>query len=384
MKPLIFFGSGVSRPSGLPDVVRLTEAIFADRWAKHGDSNFYPKRAGDPPCAETKRCQEFLRRLLARVEPYYLERRGTAPNYEDLFFLVEQIQYDELAWDDNAALQSFRRETKRLSTDLSRSPNGIDSKFWFQNLTAICLDFIQCIVWHELRSINPSVGFDLLRDLTSLPGLEPLVICTVNHDVLVERALRDADIPYIDGFGKIENCIRFFDPSKFRASAGKAVMVKLHGSINWYRFRPDEGDFHDDRYGIPTSSYWDNPSVNGRRLTTLDAHPHFLTGSYNKIAQYGAGIFLSQMQEFDRALATHSVIVMSGYGWGDKGINMRLKNWLWEKRGRRILLLYEDLESLRSSKALFFQFEDLLGKEMLIPTGKWFCDSQVTDLMPYL
>src|SRR5882724_8580877 len=249
MKPLIFFGSGVSRPSGLPDVVRLTEAIFADRWAKHGDSNFYPKRAGDPPCAETKRCQEFLRRLLARVEPYYLERRGTAPNYEDLFFLVEQIQYDELAWDDNAALQSFRQETKRLSTDLSRSPNGIDSKFWFQNLTAI---------------------------------------------------------------------------------------------------------------------------------------PHFLTGSYNKIAQYGAGIFLSQMQEFDRALATHSVIVMSGYGWGDKGINMRLKNWLWEKRGRRILLLYEDLESLRSSKALFFQFEDLLGKEMLIPTGKWFCDSQVTDLMPYL
>jgi len=381
MKPLVFFGSGVSRPSGLPDVVRLTEAIFADRWSKHGDSNFYPKRAGAQPCAETKRCQEFLRRLLARVEPYYHQQRGTAPTYEDLFFLVEQVQYDELAWDDNAAIQPFRKETKQLSADLSRSP---DSKFWFQNLTGICLDFIQCVVWHELRSTSRPIGFDLLRDLTGLPGSELLVICTVNHDVLVERALRDADIPYIDGFGKAENGVRFFDPANFRSSEGKAAMIKLHGSINWYRFRPDDGDFHDDRYGIPTDSYWHNRSVDGRRLTTLDAHPYFLTGSYNKIAQYGAGIFLTQMHEIDRALDAHDIIIMSGYGWGDKGINMRLKNWLWGKRGRQILLLYENLESLRNSKALYFQFEKLLEKEMLIPVSKWFCDSKAADLAPYL
>ena len=124
--------------------------------------------------------------------------------------------------------------------------------------------------------------------------------------------------------------------------------------------------------------------MDGRRLTTLDAHAHFLTGSYNKIAQYGAGIFLTQMQEFDRALDTHSVIVMSGYGWGDKGINMRLKNWLWAKRGRRILLLYENLESLGHSKALFFQVEKLLEKQMLVPIGKWFCDSKIAGLAPYL
>lgn len=90
------------------------------------------------------------------------------------------------------------------------------------------------------------------------------------------------------------------------------------------------------------------------------------------------------MQEFDRALDTHSVIVMSGYGWGDKGINMRLKNWLWAKRGRRILLLYENLESLGHSKALFFQVEKLLEKQMLVPIGKWFCDSKIAGLAPYL
>jgi SIR2-like domain len=384
MKPLVFLGSGVSRPTGLSDVDTLTAAIFEDRWVKHGDSNFYPAPTHQSQCRETQRCQKFLSRLVKRVAPYYQEQRGSPPNYEDLFFLVEQVQNDELAWDDNASIQPFREEIKRLSADLSRSPNGIDSKFWFQNLTAISLDFIQCVVWHQLLSTSRPIGFDLLRDLTASPGSEPLVICTVNHDVLVERALHEADIPYIDGFGKAENGIRFFNPANFRTSEGRAAIIKLHGSINWYRFRRDNGDFGDDAYGIPTGSHWHNRSVDGRRLTTLDAHPHFLTGSYNKIAQYGAGIFLTQMQEFDRALDTHSVIVMSGYGWGDKGINMRLKNWLWAKHGRRILLLYENLQSLGHSKALFFQFEKLLEKQMLVPIGKWLCDSKIADLAPYL
>lgn len=74
---------------------------------------------------------------------------------------------------------------------------------------------------------------------------------------------------------------------------------------------------------------------------------------------------------------------MSGYGWGDKGINMRLKNWLWGKRGRKVLLLHEALESLRQSKALFFQFEKLIEKQMLIPRGKWFCDSKLEDIVHY-
>ena len=297
--------------------------------------------------------------------------------------MVEQVQADELGWEDNAAVHSFRCELKRASADLSRSPNGIDSQFWFQNLTAISLDFIQCVVWHELRSSHAPVGFGLLRDLAALPGDDPLVICTVNHDLLAERALRNADIAYIDGFGNAENGIRFFDPKTFRTNDGRAALIKLHGSINWYRFRPDNGDFHDDRYGIPTGSHWHNRSVDGRRLTNLDAHPHFLTGAYNKIAEYGAGIFLAQFREFDRALDAHDTVVMSGYGWGDKGINMRLKNWIWGKRGRKILLLYENLESLRRSKALFFQFEKLLEKQMFVPIGKWFCDSTIADFDPY-
>src|SRR5438552_15064 len=122
MKPLIFFGSGVSRPHGLPNVNELTNAIFENRWVKRGDSNFYPAQKDGSQCRATRRCQEFLRRLLKRVTPYYRRQRRTLPNYEDLFFLIEQLQNDELGWDDNAAVQSFREEIKNLSVDLKRSP----------------------------------------------------------------------------------------------------------------------------------------------------------------------------------------------------------------------------------------------------------------------
>ena len=384
MKPLVFLGSGVSRPTGLPDVYTLTAAIFENRWVKHGDSNFYPAPTQESKCRETERCQEFLGRLVNRVAPYYREQRGSPPNYEDLFFLVEQLQYDELALDDNAAVYPFRSEMKYLSADLSRSPNGIHSKYWFQNLTSISLDFIRCVVWHELRSAKSPVGFDLLLELVDLDDGQPLTICTVNHDLLVERTFRNAEIAYVDGFGPAEEGIRFFKPANFHANTGKAKIVKLHGSIDWFRFRSDGGDFHDDRYGIPQGSHWHNRTADGRRLTPLDSHPHFLTGSYNKIVQYGAGIFLAQMREFDNALDSHNLIIMSGYGWGDKGINMRLKNWLWAKSCRKILLLYEGLESLQHSKALFFQFDKLLEKQMLIPIGKWLRDSRRADVLQYL
>jgi len=201
MKPLIFFGSGVSRPHGLPNVDELTSALFENRWAKHGDSNFYAAQRAGARCPETQRCQEFLGRLTKAVASYYQKQRGSPPNYEDLFFLVEQLQYDEFAWDDNAAVYRFRQEIKRLSTDLSRSPNLVDSKYWFQNLTSTCVDFIQCVVWHELRSGKCPVGLDLLIELTDLDGAQPLTVCTINHDLLVERTFRDAGISYIDGFG---------------------------------------------------------------------------------------------------------------------------------------------------------------------------------------
>jgi hypothetical protein len=384
MKPLVFLGSGVSRPTRLPDVNTLSAVIFEDRWIKHGDSNFYPVTAQESRCRETQRCQEFLGRVMKRVAPYYQKQRGSPPNYEDLFFLVEQLQYDELAWDDNAAVYPFRNEMKRLSVDLSRSPNGIDSKYWFQNLTSISLDFIQCVVWHELRCAKSPVGFDLLLELVNLNGRQPLTICTVNHDLLVERTLREAGVAYVDGFNAAEGGIRFFDAANFQRATDAAKIVKLHGSINWFRFRPDGGDFHDDRYGIPEGSPWHNRMADGTRLTPLDSHPHFLTGSYNKTAAYCAGIFLAQMREFDRALDNHNLIIMSGYGWGDKGVNMRLKNWLWGKRGRKILLLYERLESLQNSKALFFQFEKLVEKQMLVPIGKWLCDSRLADILAYI
>jgi hypothetical protein len=46
MKLMLLLGSGVSKPSGLPGVQKLTEAVLTGRWFRHTDGKFYPLERG--------------------------------------------------------------------------------------------------------------------------------------------------------------------------------------------------------------------------------------------------------------------------------------------------------------------------------------------------
>lgn len=383
MKPLVFLGSGISKPSGLPDVAGLTAALLEPIWYKHTDSNFYRRRE-HAACPETQQCQVFLRRLMERVRPYYERHRQTEPNYEDLFSLVEQLMHEDLNWDENAAIEPFTAEMKIQVRDLCVPPTPVYGEYSFVRLASTTLNFIQCVVWHRLRFDAEPVGLKLLSEIAAFPTAKPLTICTLNHDLLVERFFKSVGTPVVDGFGPEEGGVRFFEKSEFRKTSEGPVLLKLHGSINWWRLRPNDGDPHDDRIGILTKSIHDCRSKSGRRFTDLESRPSFLTGSYNKIVSYGGGISLALMDELNQALEQHQCLVMSGYGWSDRGINMRLKNWLWGSRERRIILLHQDPESLHASKGLWASFDDFVKSEKLVLIRKWFCNASMDDLRAVL
>lgn len=380
MKPLVFLGSGISKPSGLPDVSKLTHALFEPAWYKHTDERFYPLSEGDNPCAETRLCQELLRRLMERLTPYYQRHRGTDPNYEDLFFILEQLEHEELAWEENAAIEPFLIEVKKLSRDLCVPPSPVYDDYTFQELASTTKDFIQCVVWRRLSFNGKPQGLELLLDLADLSPTEQLTICTLNHDLLVERLFESASVPIVDGFPERNEDLRFFERSQLQQASTGVVLLKLHGSINWWRMRPDNGDPYDDKIAIPAKPIRDCHSESGVRFSELASHPEFLTGSFNKIVSYGAGISLALMDEFNHALEQHQYVLMSGYGWGDKGINMRLKNWLWGNRQRKIVLLHEEPEQLRASKGLWASFEDFVSDGKLVPIRKWLCDTSLNDV----
>ena len=166
MKPLVFLGSGVSLPTfgDAGSLANLTEALFEEPWARTTSGTWLAKEPS--PTDEKPPCQEFLLRMRKLVEDYYFDQRGSRPNYEDLFYLIEQID-DELAWRGNASVEPFREKVKSLCADLCESRKSqYDDPL--RSLTGETLIFIQHVIAHKLHTNCPPVGFELLFSPTGL------------------------------------------------------------------------------------------------------------------------------------------------------------------------------------------------------------------------
>jgi hypothetical protein len=209
-----------------------------------------------------------------------------------------------------------------------------------------------------------------------------LDIFTLNHDLLPESLLAESSIPFADGFGAAEGHVRYFDPKVYESNC-KVRLFKLHGSVNWFRFRKKEGDVFNDRYGIQVGG--DSVFVrdeHGNLLNNLDVTPHFLTGINNKILAYGSGPVAEMHWWFHKQLKECTTIAMSGYGWNDKGINTRLMEWLHKPGNRRLVVMHESPETLTQSKSgMWHRYQPLADAGRIVPIRKWMQDTTLVELI---
>jgi hypothetical protein len=243
-------------------------------------------------------------------------------------------------------------------------------------------EFIRCVVHSGLVKIGEIRGLSLIEALARTDWIEKLDIVTVNHDLLVERLLGERGFGFADGFGKPAGDVRYFDSGTFYAES-KIRLFKLHGSINWYRFRGEPDNPFSDRYGIPIhGDVWHCKDENGRKLDNIDAIPWILTGTNNKAAQYGFSIYAEMHFWFHKLLQEHGTIAMSGYGWSDRGINGRLMQWLLSPDKRRLFLMHERLDELTSysKSSLWHRYEPLVSANRIIPIAKWMEHVSFDDL----
>ena len=245
------------------------------------------------------------------------------------------------------------------------------------------ISLIQNVVWNCLPRYTDPIGLDLLHDIYE--NTEYLDIATLNHDLLVENFLDSKQIEYCGGFGKQEGDVRYFQ-SELYDKGNKTNLFKLHGSINWYRFRSTKDGNTIDKYGMAVGrDHWHLKDENGHFVTNLDGYPLFLTGSNNKMLDYNFGIYRILHAKFDRSLKRKRIMVMSGYGWNDRGINGRLFEWLGSSINNRLILLHENPDDLKkySRSALWHRYDDLISDGRLIPITKWFLEVKFSDIEEY-
>lgn len=205
------------------------------------------------------------------------------------------------------------------------------------------------IVW-DLLSQEPH-RLDHLQIIEDAIKDAPAVhIYTLNHDTLIERFLNERGLRYIDGFGKEDSGVRYWNPEIFSVSEGTSHLYKLHGSIDWFRLRPDKGSGYDERIGIPViQDFWHTRTPDGRLQLPPDGRPMFLAGTFNKILQYIDEIYVDLHCQFVKSLRQVNLLIVSGYGFGDKAINAYIIRWLYDNSANRAIVLHPDPDALRNA-----------------------------------
>lgn len=230
----------------------------------------------------------------------------------------------------------------------------------------------------KLAGNSRAEGLALLDEIRKIEAETPLSIVTLNHDTLIEKHFSDEVV--CDGFVQFSVGSALFDPAQFdRKQDADVRLLKLHGSIDWFRYKGGNGTelalkiIGGDRDHLKDAEGNDLHVPTGRLL---------LAGTTNKELEYGSGVFLELMYQFHKRLKDTNLLIVSGYGFADKGINNRIWAWLDSKPENRIMILHANIEVLRLKAKPSFSFNMDRHKktQKFAIVDRWMCDCGIEDL----
>jgi len=358
-KITFLFGSGSSIPAGMPSTEKITEEIlFSKDIVRSTDENYYLWPNKNMGKGYVERMHIFLRKLKSELDGYY-KRFGRDANYEDLYYVVSQINDSETGEYPNPVVQSFIDGILPDVEPLLAGKKGETREKWtLRELACEARALIHDVVWGLLcKNPNKLDHLNVLRDACLDDELSYIDIFTVNHDTVLERYLSGNQIAFTDGFGEPENQVRYWKPDLFESKSHKVRIFKLHGSVNYFRFRPDGGDWYDELVGIPLKGDPDNTkNPQGKKQFAPDNRPMMLIGTANKIFSYVKPFYADLLYRFYSAMQDSGRLVICGYGFGDKEINTQIAYWIFSSHDFRLTIVDSELEGIRrKAPASIFQ-----------------------------
>ena len=351
MKLCFLLGSGISMPAGLPSVDKITKQVLSPEDSFRSSDEVYRSTLEvlSSPELKQKNLPEMIeiKQLLLWLKGHAVIRYAADTrrrvNYEDLAYLAAQIRDDALDEYENPALGPL------LCCAVNSLP-GLSSAGDLGKRAEKAVECIADVVAKMLSQPASATNnhLDLFRGAASDTRFEEVNLFTLNHDYLLERYLKNNGIAVVDGFDRENDLgIRKWNPALFdsrRTDTTKPAvrLFKLHGSIDWRRFCPCKAK-NEEYVGIRSNAEQKNGKDDqGRKREELGS-PLFLVGTFNKMSDYLNHVFLELHYRFHRALGETTRLVVSGYGFGDKGINNRITDWMCStgSKGARKMVLIE-------------------------------------------
>lgn len=392
-KITFLLGSGISIPSGYPATADITRRILGENWLYIRDQarSEVPIASshGGVYALKTEAIWGLIRVLRGYVDQHLALHGKPEANYEDIYYLTRQVLDGLRGEYDNPGLLPLMFELRAkisLMVDNLNAAYGLEDiaskkeQLGLHGLLQDGIDFIEESVAAQLAPRTPIKGLQLLDQFLAADLSSSLHIVTLNHDTLLESHL--AQIGISDGFVPLSPDAAQFDPTSFDGKLPFRVrLLKPHGSINWFRYKTAAGR------ELAVKVLTDDPNhikgPDGEYLLPPQ-HRLLLAGTTNKELGYGSGVFLELMFQFHKRLKETSLLIVSGYGFADKGINNRIWAWLEARAENRLLLLhdYGRIDELRQNAkpSLSFNWNRHKESKKFLVVDKWMCDCSLEDL----
>jgi hypothetical protein len=323
---MFLIGSGVSRSAKLPDLQSLSCKITSSITGDEG------------------KLLEVIKCLTAATHG------DGSDSYEDWCFVADQIyQHQSYDLENPGLLPLMERLRCMFSTSNERNCETAGS-LRDQIINKVCL---------ELNNPNsqPDDAFYGLANAIRRHSLTKARFFSLNHDLLLENYLEHERVCTYDCFELHPETSAFrrlrFSREDFDKSA--VSLVKLHGSKNWRRdIRPVSSrqkvspkDVFDHCFSSePQGNAWKGgfigipvPGQEDRNFEMMGTTPFILAGTFNKILEYSTPALLSLFAAFYDSLQKANCLVVCGYGFGDKGINGILLDWMLSEKDVKMIVI---------------------------------------------
>jgi len=118
----------------------------------------------------------------------------------------------------------------------------------------------------------------------------------------------------------------------------------------------------------------------GQRQDPIDDDGVMLIGSFNKIFEYSGGIFSDLFCAFRGSLGSARRLVVGGYGFGDKGVNQLIVQWLRESVERKLIIVHKDYKDCGRKGRMAVQGLFSKNASQIVGTDAWFEQTSLADL----
>lgn len=161
---------------------------------------------------------------------------------------------------------------------------------------------------------------------------EKLHFVTTNYDSLIEDALSLERLPYADGF--TGGAIAFWNEDIFKAAKtdifARAIVTKLHGSIDWYRTSAEQGHVFRVRYD---ELYPDREPKNGNVVI----YPQSTKYMASREDPFGC---LFEHFRWLLSRREDQTLIVCGYSFGDDHINGDIELLVGKPQSRTNLVVF--------------------------------------------